>query len=359
MDYSGRLDRLRLRLAEEELDALYVTNLTNVRYLCGFTGSNGALLITGTQARFFTDGRYRLQSAEEVEGAEVEVYGPSGELGSSLKAAAAELSAARIGFEATQVTVSALERLRAVLEGRELVATSGWVEALRGAKDAQELALISVAAEMADETMAFILERVAVGRSERELALELEFHMREMGAEAASFDPIVAAGERSALPHAHPTDRPVEKGSYLLFDLGCIHRGYCSDLTRTVVIGPAGERHREIYELVAAAQQRGLDALAPGAAAAEVDRAAREVIAAGGQAEAFGHGLGHGVGLEIHEAPRLGTTSEEVLEPGCVVTVEPGIYLPGFGGVRIEDLVTVTETGAEVLSRSPKELIVL
>ncbi len=359
MDYLGRLERVRLRLDAEELDGLYVTDPTNVRYLCGFTGSNASLLVTGAGARFFTDSRYRLQSAEEVEAADVRIYRLEEELGPLLRAAAADLSASRIGFEATRMTVSALERLRAVLEGRELVAASGWVESLRRVKDAEELALVRVAADMADETLAFILERVAVGRSERELALELEVHMREAGAESVSFPPIVAAGERSALPHAHPGDRPVEKGAYLLFDLGCIYRGYCSDLTRTVVIGPPERRHRETYELVAAAQQQGLDAVAPGKAAAEVDRAAREVIAAGGHAEAFGHGLGHGVGLEIHEAPGLRATSREVLAPGEVITIEPGIYLPGFGGVRIEDLVTVTETGVEALSRSPKELIVL
>ncbi|MGH2732487.1 MAG: M24 family metallopeptidase, partial [Actinomycetota bacterium] len=333
MDYLGRLDRLRSRLEAEELDGLYVTNLTNIRYLCGFTGSSGSLLVTADGVRFFTDSRYRLQSAEEVEGAEVAIYRLEEELVPLLRAAAADLAASRIGFEATQVTVSALERQRSVLEGRDLIATSGWVEDLRRIKDPEELARIRVAAEMADEALSFILERVAVGRSERELALELELHMREAGAEGVSFSPIVAVGERSAMPHAHPTEHAVEKGAYLLFDLGCIYRGYCSDLTRTVVIGPPAQRHQEIYELVAAAQRQGIQALAPGRAAAQVDRAAREVIAAGGHAEAFGHGLGHGVGMEIHEAPKLGITSEDVLASGCVVTVEPGVYLQGFGGV--------------------------
>jgi Xaa-Pro aminopeptidase len=222
-----------------------------------------------------------------------------------------------------------------------------------------ELDRIREAARLADEGLAHILERVAEGVSERELALELEFFMRRAGADDVSFDPIVAAAERSALPHARPTERQVEKGRYLLFDLGCIYDGYCSDMTRTVVVGEADDRHREIYDLVARAQQAGLDAVAAGRPTAEVDLAARQVIADAGLADAFGHGLGHGVGIEIHEGPTLRATSPDVLEVGQVITIEPGVYLPGWGGVRIEDLVVVGPDGPEVLSRSSKELQVL
>ncbi|MGH9268887.1 MAG: M24 family metallopeptidase, partial [Acidimicrobiales bacterium] len=307
MDYAGRLARLHARLQGEGLDALYVTNLVNVKYLCGFTGSNGVLLVGGSGARFITDGRYRTQSAEEVapEVAEVIVYGLPEERQARLRAGVTDFGASQVGFEAEHLTVAALERLQKELEGSELVATEGWVEGLRRVKDEDELALIRAAARIGDAALAFILECVEVGRTEAELALELEMHLRRSGAEDVSFKPIVAAGERSALPHARPSDRLVEKGSFLLFDLGCSYRGYCSDLTRTVVIGPASDRHREVYEMVAAAQASGLRAAAAGRPAAEVDRAAREVIAAAGHAEAFSHGLGHGVGLEIHEGPTL------------------------------------------------------
>ena len=356
MNHPGRIRRLQDALST---DALYVSNLSNVRYLCGFTGSNGSLLIGRDDAWFLTDGRYRTQSADEVVGADVEVYALPDQLGASLERLAGKLGAQRIGFEADHVAVAAAERLRSYLPDAELVPTSGLVEGLRRVKEPDELARIREAARLADEGLAYILERVEPGRTERELAIMLESHMRLAGAEAVSFPSIVAAAERSALPHAHPTDRTVEEGRFLLFDLGCVFEGYCSDMTRTVVVGHADDRHREIYELVAAAQQAGLDALSPGRTGAEVDGAARDLIAAAGYGEAFGHSLGHGVGLEIHEAPTLRSTSTDVLEPGHVVTVEPGIYLPGWGGVRIEDLTVVTGGGAETLSRSSRDLVVL
>ncbi|MCW3042652.1 MAG: peptidase [Actinobacteria bacterium] len=356
MDYMGRIKRLQEGL---EVDALYVSNLPNVRYLCGFTGSNGALLVGPHAAWFLTDGRYRTQAAGEVVGAEVEVYGLPDQLGAALRRIAAELGVARVGFEADHVAVAAAERLKEHFPGAELVPTSGLVEALRRVKEPEELDKIRAAAQLADEGLAYILGQLRPGITERELAILLESHMRVEGAEAVSFPAIVAAAERSALPHAHPSDRIIEHGRFLLFDLGCIVDGYCSDLTRTVVLGHADDRHREIYELVALAQQAGLDALRAGRTGAEVDKASRDVIAGAGYGEAFGHSLGHGVGIEIHEAPTLRSTSTDVLEAGNVVTVEPGIYLPGWGGARIEDLTVVTESGQETLSRSPKELIVL
>ncbi|MGH3371908.1 MAG: M24 family metallopeptidase [Nocardioidaceae bacterium] len=358
MDHAGRFARLRRRLEAEELDALHVTHLPNVRYLCGFTGSSGSLLVGREAAWFFTDGRYRTQSSEEVADAEVGVYTQPQELTDLLQRAGGEAGRS-IGVEAGHVTISGLDRLTDQLEGWELISTSGWVEDLRRVKEPEELALMQTAAEMADAGLAFILERVEPGRTERELALDLEFQMRRAGADDVSFGPIVAAGERSALPHAHPTDRVVEKGEFLLIDLGCVYHGYCSDLTRTVVVGPPSERQREVYEAVAEAQRRGVDSVRAGRPAAEVDRAAREVLSEAGLGEAFAHGVGHGVGLEIHESPTLRAASDDVLRAGEVVTVEPGAYLAGWGGVRIEDLLAVTEEGAEVLSQSPKELLVL
>jgi len=358
MDYETRIKRLQTELPEG-VDAVYVSNLPNVRYLCGFTGSNGVLVVGRDGAWFLTDGRYRTQAAEEVTGAEVEVYALPDQLGAALARIASTLGSARVGFEAEHVAAAAAERLGESFPGCELVATSGVVEGMRRVKEPEELERIRAAAELADAGLAYVLGLVRPGISERELAIQLESHMRLAGAEAVSFPAIVAAAERSALPHAHPTDKAVEEGRFLLFDLGCVVDGYCSDLTRTVVVGRADAEHREVYELVAAAQQSGLNALGPGRTGAEVDAAARDVIADAGRGEAFGHSLGHGVGIEIHEAPTLRSTSRDVLEPGHVVTVEPGVYLPGFGGVRIEDLTVVTASGHELLSHAPKELIEL
>jgi Xaa-Pro aminopeptidase len=354
----SRLERIQARLEQEGIDAAYVAYLPNVRYLCGFTGSNGALVIGRSGARFITDGRYREQSAQEVQGADISICGLPDEFDRAIARAVSDFGATTVGFEAGHITVATLDRLRSG-GGFEYVPTDGLVERLRLVKEPGELDRIREAARLADEGLAHILERVAEGVSERELALELEFFMRRAGADDVSFDPIVAAAERSALPHARPTERQVEKGRYLLFDLGCIYDGYCSDMTRTVVVGEADDRHREIYDLVARAQQAGLDAVAAGRPTAEVDLAARQVIADAGLADAFGHGLGHGVGIEIHEGPTLRATSPDVLEVGQVITIEPGVYLPGWGGVRIEDLVVVGPDGPEVLSRSSKELQVL
>ena len=359
MDYPGRIERLRAAAAEAGVDALYISNLSNVRYLCGFTGSSGSVLVAPAGAWFLTDGRYRTQAPEQVEAAQIEVYTLPDQLGAALARLAGELGVSRIGFEADHVAVSAQDKLHDYFPGCELVATRALVEGLRRVKEPEEVERMRQAAELGDAGFAYILERVKPGRSERELAIELECHMRMQGAEAVSFPSIVAAAERSALPHASPSGRVVEEGRFLLFDLGCVFQGYCSDMTRTVVIGHADDRHREIYQLVAAAQQAGLDALSPGRSGAELDAASRQVIVDGGYGEAFGHSLGHGVGLEIHEAPTLRSTSTDILEPGHAVTVEPGIYLPGWGGVRIEDLAVVTGDGHRCLNHAPKELIVL
>lgn len=359
MDYESRLKRIRARLAQENLGGLYLSNLTNIRYLCGFTGSAGHLLISAAGARFLSDGRYRTQVAGEVRAADVEIYRMSDEMGPALGRGAKDLGIERLGFEAEHVPVAVLEQLRTWFEGSELVPTGGLVEQLRQVKEPAEVELMRIAAGFADQGFAYILERVEVGRSELQVALDLEFHMRKAGAEAVSFDLIVAAAERSALPHARPTGKEIEKGRFLLFDLGCKYEGYCSDLTRTIVVGPADDRHRETYDLVARAHRAGVEALGPGEQASEVDRAARSVIEAAGRGEAFGHGLGHGVGLEVHEAPYLRATSTDVLEAGNVVTIEPGVYFPEWGGVRIEDLAVVTSEGREVLSRAPQDLIVL
>lgn len=353
----------------EDLDGLLITNLKNLRYLTGFAGTNGYLFLTSDATRFYTDGRYAIQASQMVKEAEITIAGNHAAVIEYLNALTKEQNLRRIGYEATHVTVASrgaawepppgLDKVMSYFEGAELVATQGWVEELRKVKDAEEIAAIRAAAEMGDAGFDYILDRVKPGVTERELALDLEFHLRSLGSEGVSFDPIVAAAERSALPHAQPTDRTVERGHYLLFDFGCVVDGYCSDMTRTVVVGPVDDRHRQVYDTVLESQMAGIEAAGPGVACGDVDKISRRVIEKAGYPEAFMHGLGHGVGLEIHEAPSLKSGFVEQLAPGHVITIEPGAYFEGWGGVRVEDLAVVTETGLEVLSKAPKDLIVL
>jgi Xaa-Pro aminopeptidase len=367
---SGSADRVR-RLAREldalELDALLVDSLVNVRYVTGFSGSSGLALVAGESAgadigghRFLSDFRYATQSREQVDGAfEREIV--AGEL---LEALAASLAGAggRLGFDDASLTVKQHARLAELLgSGWELVACSGAVRRLRAVKDADEVARIRGACQLADEALRGVLEAGLAGREEREVAIELELRMRRLGAQAASFPSIVAAGAHGSLPHAEPRAQPIAPDVLVTIDWGALHEGYCSDCTRTYATGEAiSARAREIYELVLSAQQRGLEAVTAGPNGREVDAAAREVIEHAGHGEHFGHGLGHGVGMEIHEAPRLSrTASDEPLVVGNVVTVEPGVYLPGALGVRIEDLVVVGEDGYELLTGLPKELTVI
>jgi Xaa-Pro aminopeptidase len=364
-----RQGRLRSRMEAEGLDGLLISNLPNIRYLTGFAGSNGYVFVTADATRFFTDGRYATQASQMVREAEIIICATHAAVVEHLHALTRDRSLSRIGYEATHVTVASrgaawepppgLDKVMGYFEGAELVATQGWVEELRKVKDAEEIASIGAAAQMGDAGFEYILERVKPGVTERELALDLEFHLRSLGSEGVSFDPIVAAGERSALPHARPSDRTVERGHYLLFDFGCVVNGYCSDMTRTVVVGPMDDRHREVYETVLESQMAGIEAAGPGVVCGDVDKVARKVIEKAGYPEAFMHGLGHGVGLEIHEAPSLKTGFTEQLAPGHVITIEPGAYFEGWGGVRVEDLAVVTETGLELLSNAPKDLIVL
>ena len=355
MDHALRRARLAERVAELDLDALYVTRLPNVRFLTGFAGSNGQALVGVASCVFFTDGRYEEQSRHEVADLERRIY-----LDGSPPVAetASGLGVRRLGFESAGVTFRLWERLRGALEGVELIPVDGTVEALRRRKDEDEIALIDAAQRCAD--VAF--ERVIVGGglregiSERELALELELAMRRAGADDTAFDTIAAFGEHAAEPHHHPTDRPLRPGDVVKVDFGALAAGYHSDMTRTVAFGDPDPRLCEIRDVVAAAQVAGIAAVRPGATCAEVDGAARSVIEDAGYGASFPHGLGHGVGLEIHEAPFLRWDLDEVLEPGMVVTIEPGVYIPGLGGVRIEDMVEVTADGGRPIPRSSKEL---
>jgi Xaa-Pro aminopeptidase len=351
----SRADRVAERLAERELDLLLITNLVNLRYVTGFTGSNGFAVVGRDVRRFVTDFRYVEQSAQQVGGFDRE-QGPR-ELVTALADGwpAGEL---RLGFEDDEVTVRRHGRIREVLPERvELVPAGGVVEGLRAVKDPGEIERIRAAARLVDEVYGTV--DGLVGRTEREVAFSIEHEMRRRGAEDPSFPSIVASAERGALPHAIPADVEIPRGTLVTIDIGARLDGYCSDCTRTWATGELPDDLAEIYELVRRAQAEALAAVRPGPQGREIDAVARGMIEEAGHGEHFGHGLGHGVGLETHEAPRLATTSEARLVPSNVVTVEPGVYLPGRGGVRIEDLVVVTEDGHEVLSGTTKDLVTI
>jgi Xaa-Pro aminopeptidase len=348
---TARADRLLDFLGERELDCLLVSNLVNVRYLTGFTGTNGACVVTPDERLFVSDFRYVEQAQEQVRGFEL-VKGERDLLGQL-----ARLLSGRAGFDEAHVTVRAHRKLsESTGEGVELVEAAGLVERLREVKDEDELRTIAAAAELADEVYELLRERGAAGRSELEVARELEQELRERSAEPA-FPVIVASGQHGALPHAEPRDAEIETGTLMIVDMGAKLDGYCSDCTRTFAIGDVGGRPVEVYDVVLEAQQTALEAARAGAAYPDVDAVARDMIDAAGLGEEFGHGLGHGVGLEVHEGPRLAKTAEGELAAGNVVTVEPGVYLPGELGVRIEDLVVVTDDGPDVLTGFPKELV--
>lgn len=346
----GRGDRLEALLAERELDRFLVTDLTNVRYLTGFTGTNGACVCGPGVRLFLTDFRYTERAAAEVEDWEAVT------IEADWLGGIAERLQGRVGFEDHQMSVRLLEKLKEKLpEGVEMVAAGGRVEQLRRVKDDEELTAIAEASKLTDEVWLWSLERGLVGRSERDVARAAEARIREMGG-APSFPAIVAAGPNGAQPHAEPGEREIGRGELVVFDMGAQLDGYCSDGTRTYATGEPGEEARSVYAVVLEAQEAALGAIKAGVKGEDVDKVAREVIAAAGHGNRFGHGLGHGVGLEVHEGPRLSLRSDDVLAAGEVVTVEPGVYLPGNLGVRIEDLVVVGDDGLRNLSGLPKEL---
>jgi Xaa-Pro aminopeptidase len=350
----GRAERVEAELRERGLDALLVTNLVNVRWLTGFTGSNGLAALGPGLRRFVTDFRYLTQADEQVPATWEH------EIATDLHERAVQGLPATVGFDDGHVSVRLHERLAGLVdEGVELVPAGGLVEELRLVKDAAEIDRIRAAARLADAALGDVLERGIVGRTERDVALDLEVAMRRRGAEGASFAPIVAAGAHGALPHARPRDVPIPAGTLVVIDWGAQLDGYASDCTRTFATGELDPRDREVYELVRRAQAEALDAVRPGPLGKEVDAVARGIIDAAGHAEHFGHGLGHGVGLEVHEGPRLSKQSDAQLAAGQVVTVEPGVYVPQQVGVRIEDLVAITADGHEVLSTRPKDLQVV
>ena len=353
---SERVGRVRERLEREGLDSLLVEAPANLRYLTGFSGSNGLALV-GQRALFLTDFRYAEQSALEVD-PEFERVIVSQDMLSEM---AGWLEPGRLGFDPGATTVARLEKLKDAIGARaEIVSAAGIVEDLRVVKDAAEIEAIAAAAALVDGIYAWLAERGFAGRTERDVAVALEHEMRLRGASAPSFSSIVASGAQAALPHGRARDVAIERGTLVLVDIGAVLDGYCSDCTRTFAVGEPSAQAREVYELVLAAQLRGLEALRAGRRGVEVDAQAREVISQAGYGEQYGHGLGHGVGLEIHERPRVSYQgSEEVLQVGTVVTVEPGVYLPETLGVRIEDLTVVTDAEPRRLSGFTKELLVV
>lgn len=360
MDLGPRLDRVRAECAD--IDALLVTRLVNIRYLTGFTGSAAMLLVTRADATFVTDGRYRDQATDQLRGAGVDAAVVVGltqaDQRAALSAAAGQADVTRLGLEADGVTWSQQRNFVDWFPDAEVVPTSGLVDDLRMVKEPGEVERIRAACAIADDALAELLPTLHDAPTERAFALRLEFAMRERGATGVSFDPIVASGPNGAKPHARPSDRVIGSGELVVIDFGCVVDGYCSDMTRTVSVGDPGVDARHLWDTVADAQRLGCAAVAVGAECAAVDRASRDVIEQAGWGDAFIHGTGHGVGLEIHESPRVASTSTGTLAAGHVVTVEPGVYLPGLGGVRIEDTLVVTASGPVALTEFPKQLVV-
>lgn len=352
-----RVARLRALLKDKGEEAILVTNAVNRRYLTGFTGTSGVVLVTSDKAALLTDFRYRDQAPMQAVGFEIVEHAP--DVYETVAELLGQWGVARLLFEDKHVSFAAYAAMKDKLKPVEIAAAGAILEQLRIVKDEQEVAVIQEAADLADRAFAHILNFIKPGATEAAVALELEFFMRKHGATSTSFDTIVASGPRSALPHGVASDRVIGKGEFVTLDFGAYYKGYCSDLTRTVVVGQPSDKQKEIYDIVLEAQLYALEHLRPGLTGKEGDALTRDIITRYGYGDHFGHGTGHGLGMEIHESPRLSRTDDTVLTPGMIVTVEPGIYVPGFGGVRIEDDVVVTDTGIKILTHSPKELIVL
>ena len=352
-----RLNKLRQAMKERQLEAMFITSSVNRRYLTGFTGSAGYVIVTAEQAYLLTDFRYMTQAPEQAKAFTVVEHAPN--VVDTIKELLSKWGVGSIGFEQDQVPYSRYAAYKQHLAPVELVPVSGMLEGIRNFKDAEEIAIIEQATAIADRTYDHILSYIKPGVTEKELELEMEFFMRRQGASGPSFETIVASGARSALPHGVASDKPIGHDEFITFDFGAIYNGYVSDLTRTVFVGTPSDKHREIYNVVLESQLHTLQHLKPGMSGKEADALSRDIITAHGYGDAYGHSAGHGIGLEVHEEPRLSKLSDTVLQPGMVVTVEPGIYLPGFGGVRIEDDVLITEDGIRILTHSSKEFTIL
>lgn len=349
------LKKAKELLLELDLDGILISKPENRLYISNFTGSTGYVLILKDNTYFLTDFRYMEQAAKQCSGIEViEITKEK-----TLEKFIASKNITKLGIEDLFITYQQYSELKSNLKDVELIQLGQEINKLRIIKTEEEVQSIKTAAEITDKGFEFILPLIKPGKVEEELALELEFFMRKNGAVRNSFDFIVASGVRSSLPHGKASNKVIEAGDLVTFDFGCVYNGYCSDMTRTVVVGNANDKQKEIYNIVLEAQQTALASVKPGLKGMDLDKISRDIITKYGYGEFFGHNLGHGVGLEVHEMPTLSPAGDIVLEPGMIITIEPGIYLPNFGGVRIEDLVLVTDTGYEVLSKSTKEFIEL
>lgn len=354
MSTQKRLSRLKRTIKKQGLNGLIISNLKNVQYLSGFSGSEGAMLITDERHILVTDFRYVEQVQEECPG--IELVERKRGLIKTLSNLVKRLRLRVLGFEAETLTFSQYSELRAALGRKKMVGTKGIVERMREIKDDEELGKIRESLEIAEDAFQLLKKNVRPGMTEKQVANDLELAIKEKGADGPSFKIIVAAGERSSLPHAPLTERKIAKSDMILIDWGASRRAYNSDLTRVLFLNRIGAQARRIYNIVLDAQKKAIDTIKEGISAREADLAARSYIEKRGYGSNFGHGLGHGIGLEVHESPRLNRTNKKVLKKGMVVTVEPGIYVPHWGGIRIEDMVLVKEEGCEVLSRTPKGL---
>lgn len=355
--HSARLNGIRKQMSVKGLEAMLITNMQNIFYLSGFTGSTAAMVITGEHSYILVDPRYSIQARNECKFSEVRDYSGI----STISAAAGlikDLKPKSVGYEAENLVISSFGKLRRTLGvGIKSRSTVGMVEKLRAKKDDGELGIIRSACKLVDATFERIVKEIKRGMTERDVALLVDTTMRKLGAEHEGFLTIAAAGVNSACPHHSPTDAVLSDGQFLKMDFGPQYNHYNADITRTVFIGEPTAKHREVYQIVLDAQMKAIESIAPGKKCSGIDAVAREYIASKGYGENFGHGLGHSLGIDVHEEPRFSKTCDTVLEPGMVMTVEPGIYIEGWGGIRIEDDVLVTESGFEVLTKATKDLI--
>ncbi|MCX7715131.1 MAG: aminopeptidase P family protein [Clostridia bacterium] len=347
----SRIDALRRKLSCEQ--AALITGKPNIFYYSGFTSEDAVLIISHDRAMLVTDSRYTIQAKQQSPSFQMR------DVKEGWETIFQDVSQTEILYEQEHLTVSRFEKFKNLLPKKEFVWGSKLLDSLRMCKDSGEAAKIREAERLGDEAFSHILKFIKAGKTEKEIAFELEFFMRKNGASGLSFEIIVASGVRSSMPHGVATDKTVEKGDFVTLDFGCVFEGYCSDMTRTVVVGECSDRQKEIYQTVLHTQTEIVSMLEKGKLCADIDKAARDIIASAGFGEYFRHGLGHGVGIEIHEMPFLSSKSDVILEAGHVVTVEPGIYIEGFGGVRIEDLVLICDEKTENLTHSSKELLII
>ncbi|MBI4535828.1 MAG: aminopeptidase P family protein [Ignavibacteriae bacterium] len=352
-----RIVRLREEMRKKSLNALIVSSPQSVRYLTSFSGSNALCIITPSRALFFTDSRYGLQSKQEVKGMSRAIT----RRGLFEEVAEREILAGhrRVGFESHHITYAQYRSLRKLFPGTAFVSTADFVEGIALVKDRREISIIREAVRISDKVFKEALHTIRAGVSELDVAAEIAYFHKKFGAEGEAFEAIVASGERGSLPHARATSKRIKSGEFVTLDFGCTLKGYNSDITRTIAVGKPSQRAREIYSVVLDAQRKAIASARGGMWAKDLDDVARRSIKRGGYGRYFTHSLGHGLGLNVHERPRVSALSKERLQAGSVITIEPGVYVPGFGGVRIEDDVLLTEHGCEVLNTAPKELLIV